>query len=278
MKVAAILMAIELGVCAVQPALAEQTPRAGSRDSRIRFVWYQKDDVVSVPASYGASTMIEFGDDEKIETLGAGDVPAWSIEPNKKGNVLFVKPIEKNAGGNLNVLTNKRSYVFFLNGEFRPVAQQVYAIKFRYPEEVSDAALMDEARARAAQPNRQGFKAENANSSYAYKGSSANKPLVIYDDGVKTWFRFDPAREVPAIYVVDSERNETLVNYRREGPYIVVDKVNYQWTLRNGTEATCVFNLRLNNVNEPTGLEPYEPQRVGGGTVRKVRGPDAISQ
>lgn len=278
MKVVSLLAAIGLAVCSVQPVQAEQTPRAGSRDSRIRFVWYQKDDVVTVSASYGTSTMIEFGEDEKIETLGAGDVMAWSIEPNKKGNVLFVKPTEKNASGNLNVLTNKRSYVFFLKGEFRPTTQQVYAIKFRYPEETSDAQLMDEARARAAQPNRQGFKAENANSAYGYKGSSANKPLVIYDDGVKTWFRFDPAREIPAIYVVDSERNETLVNYRREGAYIVVDKVNYQWTLRNGNDATCVFNLRLNNVNEPTGLEPYEPQRVGGGAVQKVKVPNAIAK
>ncbi len=278
MRAAGFLALLGLLFVGMQPAAAEQSPRSGPRDSRIRFVWYQRDDVVIVPASYGASTMIEFADDEKVETLGAGDAMAWSIEPNKKGNVLFVKPIEKNAVANLNVLTNKRSYVFLLKGEFRPVTQQVYAIKFRYPEEASDAALMNEARARAAQPNRQGFKAENANSSYGYKGSSANKPLVIYDDGVKTWFRFDPAREVPAIYVVDSERNETLINSRREGAYIVVDKVNYQWTLRNGDETTCVFNLRLNNVNEPTGLEPYEPQRVGGGAVRKVRRPDAIAK
>ena len=37
--------------------------------------------------------------------------------------------------------------------------------------------------------------------------------------------------------------DETLINYRREGEFIVVDKVAAQWTLRNGDEATCVFNL-----------------------------------
>lgn len=278
MRLADVLAVPGIALMLASTAFAEQAPRPGNRDARVRFVWYQRDDVVTVPASYGVSTMIEFGQDERVETLGAGDALAWSIEPNKKGNVLFVKPIEKNAVANLNVLTNKRSYIFLLQGAFRPVSHQVFAIKFRYREEVSDAALMEEARARADQPNRQAFRAENANSAYAYKGSSANRPLVIFDDGVKTWLRFDPAREIPAIYLVDTERNETLVNYRREGEYIIVDRVNAQWTLRNGEDATCVFNLRSGNVAEPTGLEPYAPRGIGGGAAPTGGRPHAIAQ
>ena len=244
------------------PLAAETAPRSGPLDSRIRYVVYNKDDVVDIDASYGASTMIVFDDDERIETLGAGDALAWKVEPNHKGNVLFVKPVEKNASANLNVLTNKRSYVFLLRGDFRPVEKQVFKIVFRYPDEEADKSLMAEAQKRAAEaPNQKAFKAENANTAYGYKGSSVNKPLAVFDDGVKTWFRFDG--DVPGIFIVDPDRNESLINSRREGAYIVVDKVNYQWTLRNGDEATCVFNLRLNNVNEPTGLEPYAPQRIG---------------
>lgn len=274
---AAGFVAAQLIACAT-PASAEVNPRSGPRDSRIRYVWYHKDEVVAVNASYGASTMITFADDEKVETLGAGDALAWRIEPNKRGNILFVKPVEKNALANLNVITNKRSYVFMLKGDFRPVGQQVFSIVFRYPDSEGDnAAMLAEAKERAAQPNRAQLKAENVNSSYGYKGSSAVKPLVVFDDGVKTWFRFDPAREIPAIYVVDAERNESLINFRREGEYVVVDRVNYQWTLRNGDTYLCLFNLRLNNVNEPTGLEPHAPRRVGGPKTRKVRMPDAIS-
>lgn len=279
MKTALLVALILAGsIGATSAGRAEVAPRSGPRDSRIRYVWYNKDEVVTVAASYGASTMITFGEDEKIETLGAGDAMAWRIEPNKRGNVLFVKPVEKNAHANLNVLTNKRSYVFILKGEFRPISQQVYSIVFRYPDEEGDnAAMLAEAKERAAQPNRAQLRAENANSAYGYKGSSSNKPLVVFDDGVKTWFRFDPAREIPAIYVVDPQRNESLINFRREGEYVVVDKVNYQWTLRNGDDATCIFNLRLNNVNEPTGLEPYAPRSVGGRKTRKVRLKNAVS-
>lgn len=94
---------------------------------------------------------------------------------------------------------------------------------------------------------------------------------------------------MPAIYIVDAERNESLINFRREGEYVVVDKVNYQWTLRNGDDTLCLFNLRLNNLNEPTGLEPHAPRRIGGPRggseprgggapkTRKMKMSDAIS-
>ena len=42
-----------------------------------------------------------------------------------------------------------------------------------------------------------------------------------------------------------SDGSETLVNYRREGNYIVVDKVSRQWTLRSGSIVSCVFNMKL---------------------------------
>lgn len=62
---------------------------------------------------------------------------------------------------------------------------------------------------------------------------------------------------------MDAERNESLVNFRTEGPFVVVDKVAAQRTLRNGQDSTCLFNRRPTNIREPTGLEPYAPQRVG---------------
>jgi type IV secretion system protein VirB9 len=262
------------------PALAESTPRSGPLDRRIRFVSYNPDDVIVIEASYGASTMIVFQDDEKIETLAAGDAMAWKVEPNKRGNVLFVKPVDKNTNANLNVLTSKRSYVFVLRAAFRPVAQQVFKVVFRYPDDEADKKLLEAAKERASQPLRQTLDVANANSRYAYKGSSANKPLTVFDDGKKTWFRFEAS--TPAIFAVDGERNESLVNHHREGEYVIVDKVNFQWTLRSGEEVTCVFNLRLNDLNEPTGLEPYAPQRVGqpaqNRVVRAGASGDAISK
>ena len=250
----------------ISAALAEATPRPGRIDSRVRDVVYNKDNVTAIDASYGVSTMIQLQADEKIETLALGDSLAWKVEPNRKGDIIFVKPIDKNAQSNLNVVTNKRIYVFQLRSNTRPASSQIYAVRFRFPDDEADAKLLTQARERAANPNLKALNIANANSDYGYKGSSANKPITVFDDGTKTWFRFEG--ETPAIYIVDAERNESLVNFRTEGPYVVVDKVSPQWTLRNGQESTCVFNRRLTNVHEPTGLEPYAPQRIGMSTSR----------
>lgn len=251
----------------IGPVLTDTLPRPGPRDSRIRYVAYNRDQVVVIDVTFGASTMIVFEEDEKIETLGAGDALGFKIEPNKRGNVLFVKPAEKDALANLNVLTTKRQYVFVLRSAFRPIRAQVFAVRFTYPDTAMTQQDLDEARRRVSEPNLRNLNVANANTDYAYKGSSANKPSVIFDDGTKTFFRFDSL--VPAIYVVDRQRNESLVNFRREGPYLVVDRVNFQWTLRNGDEVTCVFNQRLTNVIEPTGVEPFAPQRVGEAVRRQ---------
>jgi len=255
---------ILLGLCLALPvssAFAEATPRPGRVDSRVRDVVYNKDNVTAIDASYGTSTMIQLQADEKIETLALGDSVAWKVEPNRKGDIIFVKPIEKDAQSNLNVVTNKRIYVFLLRSNTRPAQSQIYAVRFRFPDDEANAKLLAEAKERAANPNLKDLNIANANSDYGYKGSSANKPTAVFDDGTKTWFRFEG--ETPAIFIVDADRNESLVNFRTEGPYVVIDKVSAQWTLRNGQESTCVFNRRLTNVQEPNGLEPYAPQRIG---------------
>jgi type IV secretion system protein VirB9 len=245
------------------PALsrAESSPRAGQLDPRVRDVVYNKDNVVGVDASYGVSTMIILGDDEKIETLALGDSIAWKVEPNRRGNIIFIKPVDKDAHSNLNVVTNKRLYSFILRSAFRDPKRQIFKIRFRYPEDDLDQRLLAKAKERAAMPNMRDFNRANGNSEYGFKGSTRIKPVLAFDDGVKTWIEFRPETETPAIFIVDKDRNESLVNFRREGNFLVLDKVNFQWTLRHGDEVTCLFNLRLDPDNQPTASPAL--QRIG---------------
>ncbi len=245
------------------PALchAESSPRAGQLDPRVRDVVYHKDNVVGVDASFGVSTMIILGEDEKIETLALGDSIAWKVEPNRRGNIIFIKPVDKDAHSNLNVVTNKRLYSFILRSAFRDPKRQIFKIRFRYPEDDLDQRLLAKAKERAAMPNMRDFNRANGNTEYGFKGSTRIKPVLAFDDGVKTWIEFRPETETPAIFLVDKDRNESLVNFRREGNFLVIDKVNFQWTLRHGDEVTCLFNLRLDPDNQPIASPAL--QRIG---------------
>lgn len=270
-----IVMVLAATLLAVQPGYAEEAPQSGPLDGRIRYVSYKADQVVRIDASYGASTMIVFGRDEKIETIAAGDPLAWKVEPNKQGNILFLKPVEKKANANLNVITNKREYVFLLTAAFRSAKQQTFKIVFRYPDEDGASnALLEEAKERAAKPNLANLDVANTNSEYSYRGSSLLKPVVAFDDGKKTFFRFDG--EIPAIFSVDTRRNESLVNFRREGEFIVIDKVNFQWTLRDGNQQACVYNMRMGTIERPNGFDLFRPKVLGGPTLKGQ--PDAIAQ
>jgi P-type conjugative transfer protein VirB9 len=242
------------------PVLAESTPVPGSADARIRSVVYNQNNVVAVDASYGISTMIVLGESEHIETIAVGDSVAWKVEPNKRGNIIFLKPVAPKAATNMNVVTDKRLYTFVLRSHDAPLRTQIYKIQFRYPGEDYDARLQAQAEALVNDPNRRAFNVKNANTDYGFKGAETLKPVAIFDDGTKTWFQFQG--EIPAIFIVDNDRNESLANYRREGNFVVVDKISRQWTLRSGDVATCVFNLRP-STPDPTGMEPYAPTNLG---------------
>jgi type IV secretion system protein VirB9 len=231
------------------PATGAQTPTGGSLDPRVTSVTYQENNVVQVFATYGISTMIVFDEEERFETISLGDTESWQVVPAEKGNILFVKPIAKDVTTNMNVVTTKRIYYLELR-DFPPDAgRKVFGIRFHYLEKNLNAALRKEAEQRAAWPNISGIDKANVNIDYSFSGDARLKPLMVFDDGSKTFFKFDA--QVPAIFAVNSDFSETLMNFRREGEYIVIDGTSAQFTLRDGDQWICIFNLRKPDFGAP---------------------------
>ncbi|WP_082476970.1 P-type conjugative transfer protein VirB9 [Rhizobium sp. Leaf371] len=226
-----------------------QTPASGRLDPRVTSVVYQPNNVVRVFATYGISTMIIFDEDEKFETVALGDTESWDVVPTDKGNILFVKPKAKQVTTNMNVVTTKRIYYLELNDYAPEDGKKVFGIRFVYPEKDLNASLRKEAEARAANPNLAGIDKANVNIDYSFSGDGKLKPLMVFDDGKKTFFKFGTT--VPAIFAVNADFSETLRNFRREGEYIVVDGTATQYTLRDGNQWTCIFNLRKPDLGTP---------------------------
>ncbi|RWB51839.1 TrbG/VirB9 family P-type conjugative transfer protein [Mesorhizobium sp.] len=226
-----------------------QTPRPGNLDGRVTSVVYQPNNVVTVNATYGISTMIIFDEDEKFETISLGDTESWQVAPSEKGNILFVKPVAKNVTTNMNVVTTKRIYFIELHDYAPEADRKVFGVRFVYPEKDLNAALRKDAEYRAANPNVSSIDKANVNIDYSFSGDAALKPSMVFDDGKKTFFKFNG--RVPAIFAVQSDFSETLRNFRKEGEYLVVDGVATQYTLRDGDQWTCIFNLRKPDFGTP---------------------------
>ncbi len=54
----------------------------------------------------GYQLAVEFGPDEQIENVAVGDSGAWQVTPNRRGDHLFVKPIQPGVSTNMTVVTN----------------------------------------------------------------------------------------------------------------------------------------------------------------------------
>ncbi|SFB63093.1 type IV secretion system protein VirB9 [Rhizobium sp. NFR07] len=254
---------------AALPSSAAQTPRPGALDQRVTSVVYQANNVVQVSATWGISTMILFDEDEQFETISLGDTESWQVAPAEKGNILFITPVARDVATNMNVVTSKRIYFLELEDHAPDDKREVFGIRFVYPDKIEDARLRQEAERRAAFPNIFGLDKNTVHSDYGFSGDPTLRPTMVFDDGKKTFFRFDG--QVPAIYAVQSNTQETLRNFRKEGSYLVVDGIARQYTLRDGDQWTCVFRLdrpvlpkRQTRSGEGASWNTFNPHREGG--------------
>lgn len=268
MTIRSLLAAALVTSALAQPALAEIVARPSDRDPRIKNLVYREDDVIRLELVYGISTMILFGEGETVETISSGDSEGINAEPSKDLSILFVKPVADGLATNLSVTTNRRNYVFYLTAKELNGDDPTFKVRILYPgderarrleeaETSRRAAVRAEAQSRTANPNIKQLSKADVNLDYGFKGSGENRPELVFDDGRKTYFKF--TSDIPAIFTVDRSRNESLVNHRREGDYIVVDGVKTQWTLRDGDEVTCLFNMAVPDPGEGL-VSPLAPK------------------
>jgi type IV secretion system protein VirB9 len=240
-------------------AVALQASRPIATDSRIRTVRYSPNEVYKFIGHYGYQSAIEFEEGEQIQTVSIGDSTGWNLDPS--GNRLFLKPIDQNAMTNLTVISNKRTYLFELHAEETKDIRDknlVFSYRFVYPQ--ADASALAYSSTDAL-PDIEG-EPEKFNFNYSIRGSNVIEPIRIFDDGEFTYFEFrDKNAEIPAFFRVDTVGNEELVNFRKRGNYIVVERVDSRFTLRRGADILCVYNEIMPVPNTPVA-EPSTLQKI----------------
>ncbi len=184
--------------------------------------------------------MVEFGADEHIENIALGDSAAWQITPNKRANLIFLKPLMAKARTNMTVVTDKRRYLFDIyNGG--PNGRVLYAIRFVYPEAfkaVAESPMGAATTGSAILPP-----PPLLNDHWAVKGDLRLTPARIYDDGVSTFIAWSDTTELPAVLLVGPDGSEGPVNFTVKGDYLVVDGVAARYVLRIGKASAILTNL-----------------------------------
>lgn len=224
-------------------------PRSMGGEDRIKIINYVPNAVFRYIGHYYYQTIIEFSLDEEIQTITMGTPTPWQIVP--AGNRIFLKPIEDDATTNMTVITNKRMYFFEMhakNADSINDPDLAFIVKFVYPSETNYSSVKHI----ESYSGPDLTKPELYNFNYKISGTAANiEPTQIFDDGKFTYFKFREINaELPAIFLVNNDGSEALINYRVEKGYIVVERVARKYTLRHGNDVICVFNEKQQIYND----------------------------
>jgi type IV secretion system protein VirB9 len=235
-KVTAIALTISMGAI-ILPAHAAKLPTSLMTDERVKQVPYDPNQVYELVGTYNYQTSIEFEADEMVKVVALGDTIAWQTVTYE--NRLFLKPVEDNAKTNLTVITSKRTYYFQLDST-KSQKGQSYLVRFVYPGSRVTSFAQSTPSPKAAYT----ASASEPNINYGFAGDKDSIGVTsVMDDGEFTKFLLKKGEDMPQVYMVMPDGTEALVNKRREGNYIVVERTASMFVLRDGNAHVCIENL-----------------------------------
>jgi type IV secretion system protein VirB9 len=217
-------------------ACAETLPSPGLLDARIRVASYSADQVYRLSGFVGYQTDLEFETGEIFVGLAAGDIEGISFVAEE--NHLFLKPKAAKVGTNLTILTTRHTYQLDYSATAtHPDASEAvtYALRFTYRAGAKEGG---EAGARALDIESH----RPRNIDYWYCGSASIRPVAASDDGVHTRLTFAEKAEQPAIFILNEDGSESLLNFSMDEGDVILHRVAHRLILRRGSLAGCVVN------------------------------------
>lgn len=225
------------GLVCAQPLQVPLRP-----DARIRVAAYRADAVYRLRGYVGYQIDITFAPGERFVGLGVGD--SRGVTFAAASNHLFIKPKAARVATNLTVLTNLRTYLFDYATESTPPdpsgADVIFALRFEYPGVPARGGSRerrqveaDIAAARNARPR---------NYDYWYCGAPSLKPVAAWDDGVEMTLVFGAHAELPAVFALNEDGSESLVNVGVQAGRVVIQRIVRRVILRRGKLTGCIVD------------------------------------
>lgn len=246
-------------VAVLVPAAASATG-----DPRIRQTGYDPKAVTTLHGCAGFQSTIAFAVGERIENIALGNAALWQAVPNKRSDLLFLKPVLHNGRTNMTVVTDRHRYAFDLVARDDAACRSgrvTYDLQFTYPDEPAPIVTVATADPPIPPPPVPSPDADlpapaARNTAYSFTGTAANVPMRAFDDGHSTWLHWADGVAAPAIYALGPNKSETLLNYTIKGDFMVVDGVSPAFVLRSGKAVAVLYN----DAYQPPKLDADAPQ------------------
>jgi type IV secretion system protein VirB9 len=247
-----IAAALLAAIATAGPLAGAQMPKGIAGDPHIQVARFEEAGAIGLMGFLGFQTTVQFEDGERIENVAIGDATSWQITPSKRADTLFVKPLGRGPVTNMTVITDRRTYSFALAvaGPKVSSAWAPWVLRFEipHPKLVYDTT---------PPPPPPPISAEGKNVDYTAAGSGGILPARVFDDGVKTYFAWGPQAPVPAIFAVNPDGSESVVNFNMREGYSVIDQTAGRFVLRLGESKVLVTSS--------PGIEKRLPKKEKGG-------------
>ncbi|MGN6424305.1 MAG: TrbG/VirB9 family P-type conjugative transfer protein [Asticcacaulis sp.] len=190
------------------------------------MVDYDPDEVVELRVALGYALTVEFSPDERIETVALGNSAVWQAVTNHSADHLFIKPMQGATDTNLTVVTDTRDYNFDLIAIPAPDASTPVLLRFIYPVSLAQSAPQAAPKAH-----------------FHFTGASSIRPASMFDDGASTFIEWRDDGQIPAIFMINEQEQEVLINGAvRNGQY-VIDLVADRFVFRLGKQRATAIRV-----------------------------------
>ena len=168
-----------------------------------------------------------------------GDAVRWNIAPALYGEgassttVIVIKPQEAGLDTSLLIPTDRRIYYVRLISKLEDYTARV---AFAYPDDALAQQRWQEHVARREEERREASRiaelapsgVERMNFNYQIRGDGEIRPIMVFDDGEKTFIRMDPEiehRELPILIVIGPDGDGEMLNYRVKEEFYIADRL-----------------------------------------------------
>lgn len=244
-------------------------PAPAFADPRVASQFYSAGKVVTVHGGTGIQSTIAFGPDKRIENVAVGNSLAWQVTPNRRADLLFIKPLSAAARTNMTVVTDQRTYLFDLISGGR--ASAVYLLRFSYPDQPKKPVVVTAAAEAPVQAVAIAASRPDPallNFAWTAGGTRALLPSRTFDDGRSTYLAWPSDASLPAILVREANGIEGPVNYTVQGEYIVIEGVPGQLVLRSGKKMATLTPAP----RRPSSVRPASTIDPASASAAPIRG------
>jgi type IV secretion system protein TrbG len=236
-------------------------PATGGYLNAVQVYPYSDGAIYHVFTAPGQVTDIALQPGEALGAIAAGDTVRWVIGDTSSGSGaakrthVLVKPFTAGLATNVVITTDRRTYHLALTSTGHTA---MAALSWTYAQDDLIAFRAAAEQAIAAQPVASGLAVDQLHFDYMISGDRPPwRPLRAFDDGRQTFIEFPaslPVGEAPPLFLVDAKGTASLVNYRVQGRYYVVDRLFDTAELRLGPKHQEVVRIiRLGESNNRRG-------------------------